>query len=88
MIFNKIKKGISEAIIFAGYSRTASELLTYSDKHLADIGISRELLEQGATAFPWRAEVETQVIPDNVTNLDFTKTASEVMSLPETPKAA
>ncbi len=34
-----------------------------SDRHLEDMGISRELLEQGPEAWPWRAPVEPHGAP-------------------------
>lgn len=42
----------------AQYDKTAKRLLRFSDTELAQAGLSRQLLQQGATAFPWRmAEV-------------------------------
>lgn len=91
MIFSKIKSGLKEAIIVSGYTRTAKELSFLSDRQLADLGISRELLSLGAKAYPWRAEVIEQVIPDNVTNFNtlqsFTYVPTDSGS-PKTPKAA
>jgi len=88
MIFSKIKDSISEAFMISSYARTAEELLNLSDKQLADIGISKTLLEQGASAYPWRAEVVAEEIPDNVTNFDFSYVEFDKMDFPKTSKAA
>lgn len=36
------------------YAYTRQQLLRLDDYVLADLGISRELLEQGISAFPWK----------------------------------
>ncbi len=88
MIFTKIKNRIKEAFIISGYSHTARELLKLSDRQLADIGISRALLQRGYSAYPWREEAVTQVIPDNVSNLNATKIVAQTPIMPQTTKAA
>ena len=88
MIFSKIKKGLKEAFIVSGYSRTAKELSFLSDRQLADLGVSRALLKQGASAFPWREELESLNIPDNVTKFGRFKTPYEASIMPKTQKAA
>ena len=88
MIFSRIKNSVSEALMLSSYSRTAMELMMFSDKQLADIGISRSLLKLGPSAYPWRADVDTKEIPDNVTNLDSLKVQFVEMDTPKTPKAA
>lgn len=42
--------------LFLAYSRqrVASGLMQLPDNQLSDIGVSRDLLRQGAKAFPWR----------------------------------
>lgn len=44
------------------------ELLDHSDRQLADIGVSRELLQQGVQAWPWRvaADGTGQPLPEPV----------------------
>ena len=62
-----------------------------SDRQLADIGISRVLLRQGYSAYPWREETVAQIIPDNVSQLNATNTANvinETQVMPRAPKAA
>ena len=90
MNFNKIKNGIKEVIIFAGYSRTAKELLKLSEKQLNDIGVSRELLTRGAKAYPWRSEeaVLSMSIPANVTKLRTSKVIQNTPIMTRRPKAA
>ncbi len=88
MIFSKIKNRIKEAFLVSGYSQTVKELRKLSDRQLADIGVSRELLKVGASAYPWREEKISQVIPKNVTNLNTLKTVTHTPIMPRTPKAA
>jgi len=90
MIFSKIKKGIKEAFMVSGYSKTAKELLKLSETQLIDIGVSRELLKKGAKAYPWREEnsVFTKAIPSNVTQLKTKKVIENTPIMPQTPKAA
>jgi len=87
MIFTKLKNSVSDALIFAGYSRTAIELLNLSDDQLSGMGISRTLLEQGASAYPWRVEVKSQGVSDNVTELNGFSNESEEEEL-DLPQAA
>ncbi len=88
MIFSKIKNRIKESFHVSGYSQTVKELRKLSDRQLADIGVSRELLKVGASAYPWREEKISQVIPKNVTNLNTLKTVTHTPIMPRTPKAA
>ena len=39
--------------------KTRVQLLTMSDRQLDDCGISRELLQQGISAWPWREDETT-----------------------------
>ena len=88
MIFTKIKNRIKERLIISGYSRTAKELLKLSDRQLDDIGFSRVLLQRGYSAYPWRLEAVNHVIPDNVSNLNATKTVAQTPIMPQPRKAA
>ena len=51
MIFNKIKSGLKKAIIVSGDSRTAKELSLQSDRQLQDLGMNRDLLKLGTSAY-------------------------------------
>lgn len=42
-------------------ARTRNALLALSDRNLADAGFSRELLEKGVKAWPWKVEAEADV---------------------------
>ena len=53
----------------AGLRRARRELLASSDRQLSDIGFSRELLEQGVKAWPWR------VTPDSPTDFSAASVA-------------
>ena len=43
--------------------RIRQHLRGLSDRHLEDMGLSRELLEQGPKAWPWRAPVQPHGAP-------------------------
>ena len=83
-------KGIKEAFMVSGYSKTAKELLKLSERQLLDIGVSRELLLKGAKAYPWREEKVSYstVIPSNLTKLNTKKVIENTPVMPQTPKAA
>ena len=80
--------GINEGMRLSGYARTAQELRLLSDKQLADLGLSRGLLEIGVNAYPWKAEEVSKLIPDNVTTLKAKEAVTEAPQMPRTPKAA
>jgi len=89
MIFKNVIKRINEAFMISGYSRAANELLMLSERQLADIGISRKLLKQGYSAYPWREEAVNKAIPDNVSQIKAeTSPANQTTVMPKTPKAA
>ena len=93
MSFNKIINSIHKAFLVSGYSRTAKELYLLSDRQLEDLGISRALLKRGYAGYPWRVEaVVAQEIPDNVSQLKVTKSATASVNqtpiMPQKPKAA
>ena len=88
MNFSKMIKRIQEAFIVSRYSKTVKELQKLSDRQLADIGVSRELLILGAKGYPWREEMVSQVIPNNVTNFRTKKIIAHTPIMPRTPKAA
>ncbi|MBK8451948.1 MAG: DUF1127 domain-containing protein [Thiofilum sp.] len=46
------------------YAYTRQQLLRLDDYVLADLGISRELLEQGISAFPWK--VTETLVPEPI----------------------
>ncbi len=62
----KIETGSHTAAKVAGRSRARRTLLAKSDHLLADMGSSRELLEQGVKAWPWL------VAPDKTGGLSAT----------------
>ncbi|WP_455375559.1 DUF1127 domain-containing protein [Kaarinaea lacus] len=53
-IIEAIKTAYERSVIRVGRARARRELLSMSDRSLADIGFSRELLEIGVSAWPWR----------------------------------
>ncbi|HBR96322.1 MAG TPA: hypothetical protein DD979_02955 [Gammaproteobacteria bacterium] len=46
-----------------GRQRVLSELRTLSESRLTELGYSRQKLEQGISAWPWRAEAEVEPLP-------------------------
>ena len=58
-LFAGIADGVRRAYIKAGYERARVEMLGLSDRLLADVGVSRQLLEQGVDAWPWRVPAMT-----------------------------
>lgn len=52
-----IWKRIETGLVLAGRARARREMLVMSDRLLAESGFSRELLEQGVEAWPWRLDV-------------------------------
>jgi uncharacterized protein YjiS (DUF1127 family) len=63
-MFTQIKTVLADLFIMAGRARTRYSLLALDDRLLKDVGVSRELLLQGISAWPWReVEVETASVP-------------------------
>ncbi len=62
-----VLKRIVDSLIDARERAARREIRQYlrgfSDRHLEDMGFSRELLEQGPRAWPWRAPVEPYGAP-------------------------
>ena len=51
---------LTEVLESVGRERARRELLNLNDRYLADLGFSRELLEEGVQAWPWRISVEQE----------------------------
>ena len=80
----KFLKNLIEAMQFAIEMRARSlaleEFRRMSDRQLYDIGISRDLLEWGVGAWPWRNEVEVEAeAPAVETNLDSKQKQDEAI---------
>jgi hypothetical protein len=50
----RIMHALTDALERSAQQRTREYLLGLSDRHLDDMGLSRELLKQGPNAWPWR----------------------------------
>lgn len=64
--FQSMKAGFFRYFTQIAHARVRQELLYRDDEFLASAGISRQLLEQGINAWPWRlqdAELESQPQP-------------------------
>ena len=55
-ILNRMTRALENSFVNAGRANARRYLLRQSDRVLADGGFSRELLERGNAAWPWRAE--------------------------------
>ncbi len=63
-MFTRFKALLADFFIMAGRVRARNSLLALDDRLLKDVGISRELLLQGVSAWPWReVKVETASAP-------------------------
>lgn len=68
----------------AQYDRTAKRLLAFSDEKLNNIGLSRELLQQGHQAFPWRIvkdQADYQDVPTELTTLKAANQGKQSFSM-------
>lgn len=88
MILTKVKNKISGFFKAVGYSRAAGELLKLTDKQLEEVGISRKLLEEGYSAFPWREEAKNQINTDNVSSIQSTLNDVDTLVKTRRPRAA
>lgn len=88
MNFTKLINRIKDAYIAYGYSRSAIELSRFSTSQLAEVGISKQLLSQGASAYPWRLEEDLKGTTDNVVSLKPSTYEIVKQSMPIIPKAA
>ncbi len=55
-MFTRVKAHLENFFIMAGRVRARNSLLELNDRLLEDISVSRELLNQGISAWPWRIE--------------------------------
>lgn len=78
-IFRKIKDAFIEASVLNGKVRARNELLRMSDRQLTDFGFSKELLQAGVSAWPWRMEEETVNMPLQVDAARITISQNDVM---------
>ena len=53
---SKLSNSIVTAFELSGRAKTLSHLNTMSNSQLEDLGFSRELMAQGISAFPWKAQ--------------------------------
>lgn len=60
-LLRKIWAGIENAAMARGNAEVRRYLLQLSDRQLADRGFSRELLEQGLGAWPWRIDADERL---------------------------
>ena len=56
-----VKTGLRASFERVGRARLRRELLKYDARTLEDMGFSRELLEAGTDAWPWRLEAEANI---------------------------
>ena len=68
-IVKKIASRYNSYMTTMARARTLEVLLNSSDRLLDDAGFSRDLLEQGVAAWPWRIDDQAQELPPIVSNL-------------------
>lgn len=56
---HKLRCSAKNALVLTGRARARTELLRLNDRRLLDAGFSRELLESGVAAWPWRSDADT-----------------------------
>ena len=61
-VFNNLKKAFVSVAMHHSKSRLRLQLLGMSDRQLDDYGFSRSSLEQGISAWPWRADVVADAV--------------------------
>lgn len=77
--FSSINKLLENYLTHVGRSKARQVLLGLSDRQLLDNGISRELLESGTRAWPWRFSDEKSVnAPCMVAASDFRQAIAEL----------
>lgn len=68
IMFKAIKKGFNGFVTRVGRERVRREFLLRTDSFLDDIGVSRDLLEEGVDAWPWKTAGEFGQIVKPVNN--------------------
>jgi uncharacterized protein YjiS (DUF1127 family) len=66
---HKITSGLCTLFERVGRAHVRRSLLRYNDRALEDMGFSKELLEAGTRAWPWRAADEATIGDINFDNL-------------------
>ena len=75
----RIMHALIDALERSAQKRTREYLLGLSDRHLDDMGLSRELLKQGPDAWTWRKTGDPLVTSSMPAALHELKTDSEVL---------
>lgn len=76
----RIMQSLTGALERSAQTRTREYLLGLSDRHLDDMGLSRQLLKQGPSAWPWRKLSDPLVAALMPVATDELNTDSEVQS--------
>ncbi|HPE61274.1 MAG: DUF1127 domain-containing protein [Thiothrix sp.] len=66
-ILSTVAKVIGNALQTQQKARVLQLFRNMSDRELADIGVSRELLNQGVQAYPWRVDEPVEAVNTPVT---------------------
>lgn len=62
---------INRGLDYLAKDRARRELLMQSDRFLDDVGLSRDLLEAGVRAWPWRIDVRPEETAAQTAKKDF-----------------
>ena len=63
---NRVARALETSFVNAGRTRARRDLLERGERFLADNGFSRELLERGNAAWPWRVESDVSPVLSRV----------------------
>ena len=66
-IFNTLKNKLIQSAVHTGKVKARRQLLSMPDRQLTDFGVSRELLVEGVSAWPWRIESQRHYAGEGLT---------------------
>lgn len=79
-LFKKFMVRYDSYMTLVGREKAREVLLNSSDRMLADAGFSRELLEVGVKAWPWRATTDENLPPMELSHIGNRQVVGELES--------
>jgi uncharacterized protein YjiS (DUF1127 family) len=80
-MFTRVRTVLADFFIMVGRERARNSLLHLNDRLLEDVGLSRELLVEGGSAWPWRkdsVEIASATKKKKITNIFSMASEQEV----------
>lgn len=68
-IMNTVRLVAQSTVLYMKRASIRRNLMSFSDVMLDDIGVSRELLEQGVKAYPWLMKIKSNVDTPSINTL-------------------